>query len=106
MIRSHHINPVEPSVCACGNPDVVTDDGPVLTCRPCLAAMARIAADPASAHPAVLEHLQAQSLDVVALTVVVDRTEWWSEPVARPVWFWTSQWPRKGDHTLMRGGVA
>lgn len=90
----------------CQAPDPIEDDGPVMRCARCVASLARVAADPASAHPDVLARLQERSLDVVHLDTRIawDRTAPWATPTVEPVWHWTHQWP--SDDRLITGKRA
>lgn len=96
-----------PRCAHCAAPDVIRDDGGMaLVCRRCIAALGRIAADPASAHPDVLARLQERSLDVVHLDtrIEVDAADPWATPTVSPVWHWTASWA--SDDRLITGKRA
>lgn len=98
------------AVCAhCGKPEgVIRGEGPKAVCRDCIAALGRVAGDPATAHPEVVARLQERSLDVVHLDtrIEVDPTAPWATPTVSPRWHWTALWPSAGDGSLCRGGRA
>jgi len=72
-------------------------DGDRLVCRPCVASMGRIVAEPSSAHMKVLGRMAGAHWDVVHLEQVPDR-----DGVPTLAWRWNSLWP--SDHTLLRSG--
>ena len=73
--------PVTPAGCAhCGSPSAIRGEGEVrLTCRPCVASLGRVVAEPYSVSAVFRERLLARSLDVVDLV--------------GPAWRWTGAWP-------------
>ena len=92
----------------CQAPDIVRGDGDRWTCPRCIAALGRVAGDPATAHPEVVARLQERSLDVVHLDtrIAIDPTAPWAAPTVSPRWHWTSLWPPAGDGSLINGRRA
>ena len=90
----------------CFGPADIADDGHRPVCRDCVQRLARVAADPASAHPDVLARLQGRSLDVVHLdtAIVIDPSDPWMPPTVTPRWHWTSAWAT--DDRLINGKRA
>jgi hypothetical protein len=96
----------QPLCAHCGAPDVVRGDGEMaLVCPRCIAALGRVAGDPATAHPEVVARLQERSLDVVHLDtrIAIDPTAPWAAPTVSPRWHWASTWPKAGDGSLING---
>lgn len=82
-----------PACAHCGNPDVLRPVHMTAYCRPCVAALARIAGDPLSASMSVVARLEDASLDVLRLS-------------AGAAWSWTASWPSTGDLRTLTGRTA
>ena len=83
----------QPTCAHCGNPDVLRPIQMTAVCRPCVAALGRIAGDPMTAAPAVWQRLEDASLDVLRLA-------------AGGYWSWTATWPAAGDLRTLAGRTA
>lgn len=83
----------EPECQHCGSPAIVRPVHMTAYCRPCVAALARIAGDPLSASMSVVARLEDASLDVLRLS-------------AGAAWSWTASWPATGDLRTLTGRTA